>query len=292
MLPSPAGGGTSAAGSWPASAGGRQLCSRAVSGARTHQSSSPGRGGGYPVRARATSAQTAAMIRSVASWRSSSSATVSAGPIDTAIGTRPRSRVWRPGAMIRWVPHRPTGTTGAPLHRARRAAPVWPARGSRSRDRPPSGKMPTHSPQPRWVRAAVSDDLAVSLLRATGMWPSDRRSQRGAGARKSSAMARNRTRRPRRSATEARAGGSKIETWLAASRTAPRSGMCSSPVMRQSNPARKGRRRRVSTVTASGSIGGEITTGAGRAAGPVPAQCRRRDSPNVTGGRERSVGRP
>ncbi len=106
---------------------------------------------------------------------------------------------------------------------------------------PPSGKIPTHSPARSFAWAVVRDALACWLPRSTGMWPNVVKNQRGKGLLKSSAMARNRTLRPRRSPRWATAIGSKSEMWFDASSTGPRSGMCSSPVMRRLKPNRIGR---------------------------------------------------
>ena len=104
-------------------------------------------------------------------------------------------------------------------------------------------------------------------------------------------MAMNRTRRWRRSATDATTSGSKSEMWFEASSTAPRSGMCSRPVMRHRNPRRRGRRA-VYTAALKGSMGVDTTTATGPPAGVTAAERRRRDSRSVNGDREPSVDSP
>ena len=98
---------------------------------------------------------------------------------------------------------------------------------------------PTHSPRAERVdRRPSSASAASARPRRTGIWCAARSSGPSAGLSNSSALARNRTCRPRRSATHASVSGSRYDTWLLASTTGPEVGMLCSPSIVQCKPHR------------------------------------------------------
>ena len=110
------------------------------------------------------------------------------------------------------VPERPTGTTGAPVEAARRAAPVLPWRTGSKKASPrgmvPSGRITTTSPARSAASASTMGDCEP-LPRSTGMPPSERATQPSTGTSKISCLPRKRTGRPRRAAMIARGATSK-----------------------------------------------------------------------------------
>ena len=122
---------------------------------------------------------------------------------------------------------------------ASRAVPDLPAIGSRSCEIVPSGNTPTHSPRCERVDRGVERVGRVGPARAApGIWCAARSSGPSPGLSNSSALARNRTCRPRRSATYASVSGSRYETWLLARITGPGVGMWSAPSIVQRKPYR------------------------------------------------------
>jgi hypothetical protein len=96
--------------------------------------------------------------------------------------------------IIRWVPHRTTGTTGTPASAAIRTAPVLNSFSSMDREIVASGKIPTASPRRRRSTAVRND--ATPAPRSTSMWCSERISGPTSEWSKSSRFAMNLTRRP------------------------------------------------------------------------------------------------
>ena len=98
-----------------------------------------------------------------------------------------------------WAPHCPIGTTGHPVRRAIRAAPVLPAIGHRSGSRViVPFRVDHHRPAlvhaPSTAAGSASADLAD--CRCTGIWPQARRMRPTTGTPNREALARNRGQRP------------------------------------------------------------------------------------------------
>ena len=169
-------------------------------------------------RARASAGSSAA----IAAISVSVSATASVSPSGTGRPTRTRTvGGWASAAtsgsladrgQTCSVPHRPTGTTGAPVAAARRAVPVLPcSTGSKNaspRGIVPCGRTMTTSPA-RSAASAACSGRDEPLPRSTGMPPIARATQPSTGASNSSCLPRKRTGRPSRAATSARAATSK-----------------------------------------------------------------------------------
>ena len=167
-------------------------------------------------------------VPAAASATPASAETSSGGPTTSVTG-RPRRTSGRCLAVrSRCGPHTATGSSGAPVSRASATAPGIRARTVQERLTPASGNTPTASPSRSSRRAWRY--AAAGARRSTGTCPMPVMRRREAQCSNTSCRARNRTRRPLRSAVRPTSRKSRKLTWFAASTTGPCRGTWSSPV--------------------------------------------------------------